>query len=127
MGPEGNSAFQKITYRSDAIKKGKVTYGSSFSLNARTTGTGKLTYKSSNNKILSVNTNGKVTVKGYGPVSIRIKALGGNGYKAAVRTLKLIAVPGQQKVTKAEWRKSGVRFQWKPEKTADGYEYSHGQ
>lgn len=115
---------QKITYHSSNIKEGKVLYGSSFSLNVKTSGNRKLTYKSSNNKILSVSTNGKVTVKDYGPVSIKIKASGGNGYKAAVRTLKLIAVPRQQKVTKAEWRKSGVRFQWKSEKTADGYEYA---
>lgn len=124
IGPDGISSSQKISYRSAAIKKGKVTYGSSFSLNARTTGNGRLAYKSSNNKILSVSTNGKVTVKGYGPVSVKIKAAGGNGYKAAVRKIKLTAVPRQGKITKAEWQKSGVRFQWKPEKTADGYEYA---
>lgn len=115
---------QKITYHSSAIQKGKVVYGSSFSLNAKTNGNRKLIYKSGNPKILSVNVNGKITVKGYGPVSIKIKAAGGNGYKAAVRTLKLIAVPRQQKVTKADWQKNGVRFQWKAEKTADGYEYA---
>lgn len=120
-----NAKFsQKISYRSSAIEKGKVAYGSSFSLNAKTTGTGKLTYKSSNTKILSVNAKGRVTVKGYGPAYIQIKAAGGNGYKAAVRKIKLIAVPKQGKITKAEWQKSGVRIQWKPEKTADGYEYA---
>ncbi len=115
---------QKITYHITGIKNRKVVHGSSFSLNAKTTGTGKLTYKSSNTKILSVNAKGKVTVKGYGPAYIQIKAAGGNGYKAAVRKIKLIAVPKQGKITKAEWQKSGVRIQWKPEKTADGYEYA---
>ena len=115
---------QKITCRSSAIKKGKVVYGSSFFLNAGTNGNRKLTYKSSNPDILSVNVNGKVTVNGYGPVAVKIKAAGGNGYKAAVRMLKLIAVPGRQKVIKADWHKSGVHFQWKTEKTADGYEYA---
>ncbi len=123
-GSEGTSVSQKITYSSSAIKKGKTAYGSSFLLNARTTGTGKLTYQSSNTKILSVNTNGKVTVKGYGPVSVKIKAAGGNGYKAAVRRISLTAVPHKGKITKAVWQKNGVRIQWKPEKTADGYEYA---
>lgn len=124
LGSEGASVSQKITYRSPAIKKGKVAYGSSFLLNARTTGTGKLSYQSSNTKILSVNTNGRATVKGYGPVSVKIKAAGGNGYKAAVRKIKLIAVPRKGKIIKADWQKNGVFIQWKPEKIADGYEYA---
>lgn len=115
---------QKITYQSSAIKKGKVTYGSAFSLNAKTTGAGKLTYESSNTKILSVNAKGRVTVKGYGPVSVKIKASGGNGYKAAVRKIKLTAVPRRGKVTKAVQENGAVRFQWRPEKTAGGYEYA---
>ena len=115
---------QKITYKSFAIRKGKVTYGSIFSLNAKTSGTGKLTYKSSNSKILSVNAKGKVTVKGYGPAYITIRASKRGSYKAAVRRFKLTAVPGRGKVTKAEQKNGAVRFQWKPEKTADGYEYA---
>ena len=115
---------QKITYSASIIKKGKVVYGSSFFLNAKTTGTGELTYNSSNNKVFSVDSKGKVTVKGYGPAYIKIKAAGDNGYKAVVRKLKLIAVPKQGKVTKAEWQKSGVYFKWKTDKMADGYEYA---
>lgn len=115
---------QKITFRTSAIKKGMVIYGTSFSLNAKTTGTGKLSYKSSNTKILSVNAKGKVTVKGYGPAYIQIKASGGDGYKAAVRKFNLTVVPGKEKVTKAEQEKGAVRFKWKPEKSVDGYEYA---
>ncbi len=117
-------AKQKITYHSSAIKKGKVVYGSSFSLNAKTSGKGKLTYKSSNKKIFSVNSKGKVKVNGYGSAYISIKASSRNGYKAASRKFKLIAVPRQGKITKAEWQKSGVYFRWRPEKTSDGYEYA---
>ncbi len=115
---------QKITYHSTAIKKGRAAYGSVFSLNAATTGTGKLTYKSSNNSIFSIDASGTVTVKGYGPAYIKIKASGGNGYKSAVRRFKLTAVPRCGKITKAKWQKSGVYFKWKPEKMADGYEYA---
>lgn len=114
---------QKITYHTSSIKKGKVVFGSSFSLNAKTSGKGKLTYKSSNSKILSVNAKGKVAVKGYGQAYIRIKASGGNGYKAAVRKFKLTAVPARGKVTKAVQENDIVRFKWKEEKAADGYEY----
>lgn len=122
--PSKSKISQKITYKSSAIRKGKVTYGSVFSLNAKAAGTGKLTYKSSNSKIISINANGRATVKGYGPVSIKIKASGGNGYKASVRKIKLTAVPGRGKVTKAVQENGVVRFQWRPEKTADGYEYA---
>lgn len=122
--PSVTKKSQKITYQSSAIKKGnKVIYRSAFSLNAKTSGTGKLTYKSSNSKILSVNAKGKVTVKGYGPAYITIRASKRGSYKAAVRRFKLTAVPGRGKVTKAEQKNGAVRFQWKPEKTADGYEY----
>ena len=123
-GSLSKKAPQKITYHSKSIKKGKVAYGTSFSLNAKSTGAGKLTYKSSDKKILSVNAKGKVTVKGYGPATIKIKASAGNGYKASVRNLKLIAVPGRGQVTKAVQENGVVRFKWKAEKTADGYEYA---
>ena len=123
-GSLSKKAPQKITYHSKSIKKGKVAYGTSFSLNAKSTGAGKLTYKSSDKKILSVNSKGKVTVKGYGPATIKIRASAGNGYKASVRNLKLIAVPGRGQVTKAVQENGVVRFKWKAEKTADGYEYA---
>lgn len=115
---------QKITYRSSAIQKGRVAYGSIFSLNAATTGAGKLTYKSSDSSILSIDASGTVAVKGYGPAYIKIKASGGNGYKSAVRKFKLTAVPKRGKVTKAVQENGAVRFRWKPEKTAGGYEYA---
>ncbi len=115
---------QKITYKSSAIRKGKVTYGSIFSLNAKTSGAGKLTYKSSNSKILSVNAKGKVTVKGYGPAYITIRASKRGSYIATVLRFKLTAVPRRGKVLIAEQKNGAVRFQWKPEKTADGYEYA---
>ncbi len=122
--PSPPKLSQKITFHTSAIKKGKVIYGASFSLNAKTTGRGKLVYKSSNAKVLSINAKGKVTVKGYGPAYIQIKAMGGDGYKAAVRKIKLTAIPKQGKVTKAKLENGAIRFQWKAEKSADGYEYA---
>lgn len=119
-----DKASQTITYQTSGIKKKKVIYGSVFSLNAETSGKGRLIYQSSAPNILTVDPLGKVTVKGYGPVSIKIKASDGNGYKAAVRKIKLIAVPGRGKVTKAVQENGAVRFKWQPEKTADGYEYA---
>ncbi len=88
-GQPQQSKKQTITYRSNKIKNGKVSYGASFSLNAKSSGKGKLSYKSSNTKVLTVNAKGKVTVKGYGSAVITIKAAAAAGYKAAVKKIKL--------------------------------------
>ena len=91
-GQPQQSKKQTITYRSNKIKNGKVSYGASFSLNAKSSGKGKLSYKSSNTKVLTVNAKGKVTVKGYGSAVITIKAAAATGYKAAVKNIKLTVV-----------------------------------
>lgn len=116
---------QKITCTTDMIKNGKVVYGARFSLQAKASGNTKLTYKSNNSKVLSVNASGKVVAKKYGNASITIKAAAGNGYQAAKKTILLKVVPKQVKIIKAQWSKDHkAYFEWKQDKTAEGYEYS---
>lgn len=125
--PQGSTSTkaQKITYQTDAVKNGRAEYGTKFFLNAKASGKGKLSYKSSDSKVLSVDASGKVTVKKYGHASITIKAASGNGYKAAQKIIKLMVVPKQVRITKAQWKKDNkAYFEWKQDKSADGYEYS---
>ncbi len=115
---------QKIVYKAEAVKNGRVVYGTKFSLHAKSSGDGVLSYKSSNSRVVSVNGKGVVTAKGYGPASITIKAAAGNGYRSASRKIKLTVIPKQVVVTKMEPQVKGAYFEWKPDKTVDGYQYS---
>ena len=69
---------QKITVTSRYSKK---LSDKAFSLNAKATG--KLTYKSSNTKVATVDSKGKVTLKGVGTAAITVSAAATGDYKAA--------------------------------------------
>lgn len=69
---------QKITVTSKYSKK---LSDKAFSLNAKATG--KLTYKSSNTKVATVDSKGKVTLKGVGTATITVSAAASGNYKAA--------------------------------------------
>ena len=69
---------QKITVTSRYSKK---LGDKAFSLNAKAKG--KLTYKSSNTKVATVDSKGKVTLKGVGSATITVSATATGDYKAA--------------------------------------------
>ena len=69
---------QKITVTS---KYNKKLSDKAFSLNTKATG--KLTYKSSNTKVATVDSKGKVTLKGVGTATITVSAAASGDYKAA--------------------------------------------
>ncbi len=69
---------QKITGISSSYKK---AYNSSFTLKPKAKG--KITYKSSNTKVATVNSKGKVKIKGTGKVTITITAKETSAYKKA--------------------------------------------
>lgn len=120
---------QKITYQTRNMKNGRVQYGAKFSLGAKASGKGKLSYKSSNNKVLSVDSRGKVSAKGYGSAVITIKAAKTEGYQAASRTVKLKVVPAKVTFIKAEWRynkelkKKMAYYEWKEVPSVSDYQY----
>ncbi len=79
------SGPQKIT-ASNVTK----TFGSkAFNLNAKTNGDGKLSYSSSNAKVATVNSAGKVTVKGAGAAKVTIRASKTTTSKAASKTVTI--------------------------------------
>ena len=61
------------------------TYGDKAkSLGAKTTGNGKLTYVSSNKSVVTVSSNGLVSIKGTGKAVVTIKASATTKYNSAV-------------------------------------------
>lgn len=124
-GNANNKTAQKIICSPTAIKKGNVTYGSTFYLKAKTSGNGKLSYQSGNSRILSVNAQGKVSVKNYGTATITIKASASQKYKAVSKKITVTVIPKKVKITTALWKKGNkAYFQWKADSSADGYQYS---
>lgn len=66
------------------------TFGDgAFDLNAKTNGDGKLTYSSSNANVATVDSAGKVTIKGAGTANITISASATDLSKAASKTITL--------------------------------------
>ncbi|MCI8448018.1 MAG: hypothetical protein HFH30_06400 [Eubacterium sp.] len=112
---------QKITAK---LKNGKIAYGSSVSLGAKTSGNGKLKYKSSNSKVLAVSSSGKITVKGYGTATIKIQAAATEKYKKAAKKIKLTVIPKKVEGAGGYARGGKVYFSWKADSSASGYQYS---
>ena len=100
---------------------GKYTkyIGQSFTLNAKAKTA--LSYRSSNTSIATVNSKGKVTIKGYGTCKITVKAKETAAYKAAT---KKITVMGRlaKPVVKAENRSpKRVKLTWSKVQGTTGY------
>lgn len=94
----------------------------SFRLNAKSTGDGTLSYKSSNNKIVKVSSLGKVTMKGYGKVSITITASETSKYKLATKKIILTVKPKKAKLSRVtSSSKETIKITWKKDKLATGY------
>ncbi|MGN0395296.1 MAG: DUF6273 domain-containing protein, partial [Coprococcus sp.] len=99
------------------------TYGANaFSLGAKTNGDGKLTYKSSNTKVASIDTNGKVTIKGCGKTKITIIASKTEEYDAASKTITITVNPKKEKITSIKsTRAKTLTVKWKKDTKATGY------
>ena len=92
-------------------------------INASTNGDGKLTYSSSNKKVVTVNSEGKVSVKRYGKATIVIKAFATSKYTVAVKKITITVVP--KKVTIKKVSSTGrkrLSVLWKNDKTITGYQ-----
>ncbi len=115
---------QTITYKAAQIKNKKIPHGAKFSLSAKASGGGKLSYKSSKSSVLSVDQEGNVSAKGYGDVTITIKAAATSNYRAASKKIKVAVVPAQAKMTEGKWLVAGEKayFEWKADKSASGYQ-----
>lgn len=90
-----NKATQSITLRKTSYTK---NYGNAaFSLGAKAQGT--LSYASNNKKVVTVDANGKVTIKGVGTATITVKAVADANYKAtANKTVKITVAKASQTI-----------------------------
>lgn len=67
------------------------TYGdTAFNLQAQSSFGGKLTYTSADQSVVSVSSNGTVTIKGPGSTTITINGAETSNYKAAVKTIPIV-------------------------------------
>lgn len=111
---------QKITGISSSYKK---AYNSSFTLKPKAKG--KITYKSSNTKVATVNSKGKVKIKGTGKVTISITAKETSAYKKQTKKVTIYAVPGKRDIKKLSSGKKKLTVQWKKDNRSDGYQVQY--
>lgn len=80
----------------------------------------KLKYKSSNNKVATVSSSGKVTIKGIGKVTITITAKGNSAYKPATKKINITINPKPvTKITVKTDSKKSAQISWsKPAKVS---------
>lgn len=117
-------ASQNISY----TKKFKKTYGDgAFKLEAkRIKGNGKLTYKSSNKKIATVNSKGKVVIKGCGRVTITVTAKSTSQYKAKSVQVVITVKPLKSVVKSVKaLSKKKMSVSWKKDAKCTGYEIQY--
>ena len=119
-GKKTEKSGQKITGISSSYKK---AYNSSFTLKPKAKG--KLTYKSSNTKVATVNSKGKVKIKGTGKVTITITAKETSAYKKQTKKVTIYAVPGKRDIKKLSSGKKKLTVQWKKDNRSDGYQVQY--
>lgn len=122
-------AIDSLKKRSNAaikIKqtKYKKTYGSkAFSLGARANC--KLKYKSSNTRVVSVNSKGKVTIKGSGKAVITLTA-SAKDFKTAVKKVTITVKPKKAIINSLKsQKKKTAAVVWKRDKKASGYQVQY--
>ena len=119
-GKKTEKSGQKITGISSSYKK---AYNSSFTLKPKAKG--KITYKSSNTKVATVNSKGKVKIKGTGKVTITITAKETSAYKKQKKKVTIYAVPGKRDIKKLSSGKKKLTVQWKKDNRSDGYQVQY--
>lgn len=130
---EDNTDSELITKQQQTITVNKTSYtktkgSKAFYLGAKAKTT--LTYKSSNPKVVTVNNNGKVNIKGYGKAIITIKANESTQYKKATKKISIVIKP--KKVTKVTVKhiksnkfKKSYTVKWKKDSTVTGYQVQY--
>lgn len=106
-----------------SAKNMRKAYGSRFKLKAKTSGDGRLSYKSLNKKIATVSKTGKVKIKGYGSVKIKITASATARYKKASKKITIRVVPKTPGLTRAVSPSANtVSIAWTRDRSVTGYQ-----
>ena len=122
-------AMDSLKRRGSAViqikkKKYNKTFGSkAFSLGARANC--KLKYKSSNTRAVSVNSKGKVTIKGCGKATITLTA-SAKDFKTAVKKVTITVKPKKAAISSLKSiKKKTAAVVWKRDKKATGYQVQY--
>lgn len=98
------------------------TIGSNpFFVSITTNSDGKITYKTSNKKVITIDKNGKVKVKGYGKAYITIQLAEGTNYTAKSVKISVNIVPKKVKISSSKFSKGTWKIKWKKNKSVTGY------
>lgn len=86
----------------------------------------KLTYKTSNSKIVTVNSNGKVTIKGIGKATITITAVETSRYEKAVKKVTVTVKPSKPKIKDLSSKSNRITIRWdKLDDNITGYQIAY--
>ena len=131
-----NEANKKVTVNVNKVNNSIIasnftkvasTKSQSFNINARQVGNSKLTY-SSNNKSVSVNGSGRVTIKaGYsGKATITITANASNAYNKASKNITVVVNPASVKISKlSNSGRKKMTVKWTKNKNVTGYQIQY--
>ena len=109
-------ADQNISARSMS----KAYGGNPFYLGAK--GQGSLSYWSSNTKVATINSAGKVTMKGTGTATVTIAAAATQNYNAAVKSIIITVTPKKVSGLKTKASKNQLTVSWKKDMKVSGYQ-----
>ncbi len=118
--PQPEKKSQKITNVSSSYKK---AYKSSVTLKPKAKTS--CTYKTSNSRVATVNSKGKVTIKGTGRATITITAKATSAYKSATKKITIYAIPAKMKTPTVKAGKRKLSVSWKKDSKADGYQIQY--
>ncbi len=86
----------------------------------------KLTYKTSNSKVVTVNSNGKVTIKGIGKATITITAVETSRYEKAVKKVTVTVKPSKPKIKDLSSKSNRITIRWdKLDDNITGYQIAY--
>ncbi len=105
----------------------KISGAKPFSLNVKLkTGDGKITYTSADNKVVTVNNSGKVTIKGTGCTTITVKAASTAKYDAKSVNITIKVSPKQPSINSVKTASGKkLNLKWKKDTSATGYEIQY--
>jgi len=109
------SADVLSTQKAD-IKKIEVTYGDApFKISAKSDSGSAVSYSSSDTRVFQVDSNGLVTIKGYGSAQLMMMSSG------FTKNIEIVVKPKENTITSLNTDKRSITVKWKKDKKADGY------
>lgn len=109
-----------------AIAKTKFTkaYGDkAFWIEAESEDDVDITFSSNNKKVVTVNGEGKVSIKGCGTAKITVATVADSKYDSTKKTIKITVKPKKSTITSlASKKKTQMVLKWKKDSKASGYE-----